>query len=180
MPIAASDLKTKFSIKTGTAGNQNPQTDPNASLGKYISTTEWLGGVLHDLFDKVTGDENAALNAEYRCIFFHNAHGTLQLDALTVWLSAETPGGANIAIGVDPAAASPIGQATAQAAEVANEDTAPAGVTFTSPTTKPTGVVMGNIPVGQCRALWLRRTPLNTGALANDSVTLTFEGDSPP
>lgn len=179
MPISPSDIQTRLSTKSGTAGNQLAQPSPNLSLGKYISTTVWYGGVLHDLFDLVTGDENAALNAEYRCIFVYNS-SSLTLYNLVVWISASTPSGADIAIGVDPTPASVLNSSTPQAVDVANEDTAPSGVTFSAPTTKATGVVMGDIPGGHCRALWLKRTPLNSGAVNDDSATLTFEGESPP
>jgi hypothetical protein len=178
MAIVAADILWKLSIKTGTAGNQNAQADPNASLGKYISTSAWAGGVLHDLFDKITGDENAASEAEYRCVFIHNSHASLTYQNVVVWISAETAGGANAAIGVDATAASAIASASAQAAEVTDENTAPASVTFTSPTTKATGISVGNIPNGQCRAIWVRRTATNSAALNNDGATLTVEGDT--
>lgn len=41
----------------------------------------------------VTGDENAASDVEYRCIFVHNNHATLTLQGVVVWLSAEVAGG---------------------------------------------------------------------------------------
>lgn len=138
MPIQASDLLYKLSVKTGSAGNSQAQADPNASLGKFISTSAWAGGVLHDLFDAVSGDENAASDVEYRCVFIHNNHGSLPLLNPVMWLSAEVAGGASIAIGVDPAAQSVIAQGSAQAAEVATEGDAPAGVTFSAPSTLPT------------------------------------------
>ena len=49
MAIVTGDILWKLSIKTGSAGNSLAQTDPNASLGKYISTSAWAGGTLHDL-----------------------------------------------------------------------------------------------------------------------------------
>jgi hypothetical protein len=178
MAITSSDLRTHLSIKTGTAGNQSVQPSANSSLGKYFSQTAWTGGVLHDLFDIVSGTENAAENAEYRCIFVYNAHATLTWENVVVWISATTSGGADIAIGVDTTAASAIGSAPAQALSVADEDTAPTGVAFSAPTTKATGLALGNIAAGYCKALWIRRTPLNTGAVDNDSVTISFSGDT--
>ena len=177
MPIASSDIKLKFSVKAGAAGNSQAGT-PAASLGKYISTTEITDNSLHNLFDQISGDENAASDAEYRCIFVHNAHGALSLDNVKVYISAEVAGGAAIAIGVDPAAASAIGAAGAQAAEIADENTAPAGVVFTAPVTIGTALAMGNIPAGQCKALWIRRTAANTAGMSNDGATLRFQGES--
>lgn len=178
MPIASGDILWKLSVKTGSAGNSTAQGDPNAALGKYISTSAWAGGVVHDLFDRITGDENAASEAEYRCVFLHNSHATLAWQDVKVWISAETGGGAVIAIGVDTTAASAIGSASAQALEVADENTAPAGVSFSAPTTKGTGISVGNISAGQCRAIWIRRTAANTVAVDNDGGTLSAEGDT--
>ena len=178
MAIVAGDILYKLSLKTGTAGNQGAQSDVNASLGKYISTTQITDATLNNLFDDVSGDENAASDVEYRCVFVHNAHATLTWQSVVVWMSAETAGGANIAIAVDGVAASPIGQAGAQADEVANEGTAPTGESFSSPTTKATGLSIGNIAAGSCRAIWVRRTAANSAALDNDDVTIRCEGDT--
>src|SRR3989304_3681462 len=122
MAIVAGDILFKLSIKTGTAGNQSAQGDVNASLGKYISTTELSGTALNNLFDDVSGAENAASDVEYRCVFVHNSHGSLTYQGSVVWLSAEVGGGASIAIAIDDIAASPIGQAGAQAGGGANEN----------------------------------------------------------
>jgi hypothetical protein len=176
--IVGTDILIKLSTTAGSAGNQNSQADPNASLGKYISTSAWAGGSLHDLFDVISGEENAASEAEYRCIFVHNNHGSLTWFGPVVWISAETANGASIAIGVDTTAESAIGSASAQAVSVANENTAPSGITFSSPTTKGTGVSLGDIPAGHCRALWIRRTAANNAAIDSDGGTLTFEGDT--
>ena len=178
MAISATDILFKLSIKTGTAGNQNAQANVNESLGKYISTTEIVDATLNNLFDDVSGDENAASDVEYRCIFVHNAHATLTWQGVVCWISAEVAGGANAAISIDTTVASPIGQTTAQALEVAGEDTAPTGLTFSSPTTKATGLSIGDLAAGNCRAIWIRRSATNSAALNNDGVTVRCEGDT--
>lgn len=177
MAITASDIKWKFSVKTGSAGNSTAGTAAG-SLGKYISTTEITDATLHNLFDVITGDENAASDVEYRCIFIHNAHASLTWENVVVWLSSETAGGAAAAIAVDDIAASAIGSASAQADEVADESTAPTGETFSSPTTKGTGLSLGSLAAGECRAIWVRRTAANTAALDNDGVVIRAEGDT--
>lgn len=178
MPITSSDILFKLSTKTGSAGNSQAQGNPNNSLGKYISTTAIVDNTLNNLFDNISGDENAASAVDYRCFFVHNAHGTLTLLGAVAWISAEVAGGASIAIGVDPAAASAIGSSSAQAAEIASETVAPAGVTFSSPTTKGAGISLGDIPPGQCRAIWVRRTAANSAPLDNDGATIRVEGDT--
>jgi hypothetical protein len=179
MAIVAGDILYKFSVKTGAAGNSTAGSAAG-SLGKYISTTQITDNTLNNLFDDVTGDENAASTVDYRCFFVHNSHASLSWQSVVVWLSAEVAGGASIAIAIDDTAASAIGSASAQADEITNETTAPgAGVgSFSAPTTKGTGLSLGTIPAGQCRAVWVRRTAANTVALNNDGVTLRCEGDT--
>ena len=177
MAIAATDILFKFSVKTGTAGNSTAGT-ADGSLGKYISTTQITDATLNNLFDNVSGDENAASDVEYRCIFVHNAHATLTWQSVVAWLSAEVAGGANAAIAIDGVAASAIADTVAQADEVANENTAPTGEAFSSPTTKATGLSIGNLSAGYCRAIWVRRSATNSAALDNDGVTVRCEGDT--
>lgn len=178
MAIVATDILYKLSILTGSAGNSAAQPDPSASLGKYISTTQLSATPLNNLFDNVSGDENVASEAEYRLFFVHNAHATLTLLSPVIWLSAEVGGGAVIAISVDTTAASAIGSASAQAKQVADENTAPATQTFSAPTSKATGLALGDIPAGQCKGVWVRRTAANSAALDNDGVTFSVGGDT--
>lgn len=180
MSILAADILFKLSTTAGSAGNSQAQADPNASLGKYISTTEVTDNTLNNLFDDVTGPENAASDVEYRCIFIHNSHGSLTLTSPYIWLSAEVAGGAAIAIAVDSnVAASAIGSASAQATEVANESTAPSpALSFSSPTSYGTGISIGDLPAGYCIGVWVRRTCSNTSPVANDGVTIAVQGDT--
>lgn len=177
MPIVAADILRKYSIKTGTAGNQSAG-NAAGSLGKYISTTQITDNTLNNLFDDISGTENQANTVDYRCEFIHNAHASLTLLAPVAWISSEVAGGASIALSVDTTAASAIGSASAQAKEIANETTAPTSQTFSAPTTKGAGLALSDIPSGQCKALWWRRTAANTVAVSNDGATVTIEGDT--
>lgn len=176
--IVAGDILYKYSLKTGTAGNQSTST-PSTSLGKYISTSAWAGGSLNDLFDDITGAENAASTVDYRCIFVHNNNGANAYENVVVYLSAEVAGGAGIAIAIDNVAASAIGSSSAQADLITNETTAPSSVgAFSAPTTSGTGLSLGTIAAGSCRAVWVRRTAANSAALSADGVTLAVTGDT--
>lgn len=177
MAITATDIKFKFSVKTGSAGDSTAGTAAG-SLGKYVSTTEITDATLNNLFDDVTGDENAASDVEYRCIFVHNDHATLTLQSSVMWISAEVAGGTDVAIAADGIGATPKGQAGAQADEVADESTAPSGESFSSPTTKGGGISLGDIAAGEVYAIWVRRTAANTAALDNDGATIRVEGDT--
>lgn len=178
MPIVTSDIKVKLSVKTGSAGNSTAQGNVNNSLGKYASTTELVDNTLNNLYDDISGAENAASTVDYRCVFIHNSHGSLTAQSSLIWIQSEVAGGASIAIGLDPAGASPIGQSSAQAEEIANETTAPTGVTFSTPTNSGTGLSLGNLQAGYCYAVWVRRTAANSSALNNDGATLRFQCDT--
>jgi len=176
--IAAAEVLWKYSVRTGAAGNATPGTAAG-SLGKYISTTAWAGGVANDLFDDITGAENAASVVDYRCVFVHNSNTANTYQSPKLYISAETAGGASVALATDNIAASALGASAAQAAEIATETTAPTGVSaFSSPTTSATGLAMSNIPSAQVKAFWVRRTAANTAALSNDGATLAVTGDT--
>ena len=175
--IVASDIVTRYTVTAGSAGNTTASS-AGGSLGKYASTSVWSGGALNDLFDDISGSENAASTVDYRCVAIYNTNASNSAQNVTAYISAEVAGGASIAIGVDPTAASAVGASSAQAVTIANETTAPAGVSFSSPTTYATGVAMGSIPVGQVRMLWIRRTATNSAALSADGVTLTIAVDT--
>lgn len=170
MAIVATDIQTRLS---GGAAN----TNPNLSLGGVMSSTAWTGGTLQDLFDVITGDENAASTVDFRAIYIRNNHATLTWLSPMLWLSAQTPGGADIAIGLDPAAAGN-GSTTGVGATIPNETTAPSGVAFSAPTTKATGLAIGDLAPGQGRMVWIRRTATNSAAINSDGATLSFEGDT--
>lgn len=178
MAISSSDILLKLSTTAGSAGNSQAQSDVNASLGKYISTTQITDNSLHNLFDVVSGSENAASDVEYRCIFIHNSHATLTYYGAVVYLSSEVSGGASIAIGLDTTASSGVGSSSAQALTIADESTAPTGVSFSSPTTAGAGLSIGDLAAGSVKAIWVRRTCANTSAKDNDGVTLAFSGDT--
>lgn len=181
MAIASSDILYKGSTTAGAAGNTTAQTVAGSNLGKYISTTTVTDAAANNLFPDLTGDENAASNIDYQCLFVWNNHATLTLQNAVLWCSAEVAGGTNTSIGLDTTAASAVGSASAQALTIANKNTAPAGVTFTLATTassKGAGLSIGNLAPGTVKAIWVKRTATNSAALNNDGVTLRVEGDT--
>lgn len=176
--ITSAEILTKYTTTAGSAGNTTAGT-ANGSLGKYASSTNWTGGSLNDLFDDISGAENAASTVDYRGIAVHNSNTANTLENAVVYLSSEVAGGASIAVAADSTATSAVGSATAQLLQIANETTAPAGpLTFSSPTTVGSGVALGNIPAGNVKGTWVRRTAANSAALSNDGVTLAFAGDT--
>lgn len=176
--IVAADIVWRYTTTAGAAGDTTTGTAAG-SLGKYASTTPWAGGVANDLFDDITGAENAASTVDYRGLAILNNNAANPYVNPAVYISAETAGGASISIGADTTAASAKGSATAQLVTIANETTAPAGATFTAPTTLGAAVSLGaSLPVANVKGLWVRRTAANTAALSGDGVTFTISGDT--
>lgn len=255
MPITTSDIKVRLSTTSGSAGNSTAQANPNASLGKYISTTDLSGTALNNLFDNISGDEQALGTTDYRCIFVYNSHASLQLQTPKYWISgirstavgstdvitasghgwadsdvvrveAElatdalpsglnnstsyylrdtttntfkltlTAGGAaidigdssgfatrqygytTISIGLDPTGIAVATGSTPQATSISSETGVPAGVSFSSPTTKSSGLSGSGLNAGYCQAIWVKRVPLNTGARNADGMSIGWAGDT--
>jgi hypothetical protein len=171
MPISSGEIVYRLS---GGAAN----TDPDAALGGAMSTAG--GGVittatLNNLFDDVSGDESASGDTEYRCFYVENTNGTLTLSAIKAWIAtASASSDSEYAIGLDPAGVN--GTATT----IANESTAPAGVTFTRPTDKSGGLTIADLTAGSQAAIWVRRViSAAASAASSDGPTLRVEGDTP-
>ena len=146
---------------SGGSGN----TDPAASLGGAMSSTAVTADTI---FDVVSAVEAAAGDIEYRCVYVRN-NGTMTLDVVSLYVSdAPTTGVLAIALG---------GEGIGGTAEtVANENTAPSGESFSTPTTSGGGLTAGPLAVGEARPVWLRRT-ITAGAsgisLASNSAAIS-------
>lgn len=178
MAITSSDIVYRLSV-VAAAGDTTAGT-PATALGDQVSTTAITTATLNNLFDDVSGAEAAAGDVEYRCIFVLNNHASLTLQAANCYITSQTAGGGTIDIGLDPAAVSAKGSASAQAATIANESSAPAGVTFSSPTSGAP-LTIGDMAPGQVKGIWLRRTvTAGAGALNPDGVIIGVTGDTLP
>jgi hypothetical protein len=160
----SSQFQLLYSVTTALAGNTDPQPDPDSSLGKFISTTIWIGGVENDLFDIGLISPDLP-SKDYRCIFIKNTLSDTMYDVVA-HINSQTSGGADIEIGADPTAETSIGSSSSQAVTIVSETTAPLGVTFSPALTRASGISLGTIPPFHCKAFWFRRT-VNT-ALDND------------
>ena len=175
MPILATDLEVRLSIKTGSAGNTTAQGSGVLSLGKYVSTTPGPT-TLNGLFPMLAAADNAAGTLkQYLCLFAVNTHASLTWRAPRLWLT-DPAGGTDVAVGVDPTAASLLGSASAQALEVASVTTAPAGVTFSAPGTYSAGLLLGDIGPGRCKAFWVCRSASNSGGMSGEAPLLELRG----
>jgi hypothetical protein len=178
MAITATDIHFRASTTAGAAGNSTAPGAAGTSLGKYITNADITDATLNNLFDDVTGDQNAASQVDYQCLFVYNAHGSLNWITPVAWLSAEVAGGTVAALWVDSTAALAVGSASVQALTIASKTTAPAASSFSAPTTKGTGLACGTINAGFVKGIWVRRTAANTVAVDNDGCTVRVEGDT--
>jgi len=161
LSVIAGDLKFYL---TGGAGN----SDPNASLGGTTSNTQ-VSTALHQLFDVVTPEEATAGDVEYRAIDVVNTNPTDTLESAFLYISSETTStGSTIAIGYDATGTQ----------SIADESTAPVAITFSTPTSKATGVALGNIAAnGGKKRIWIRRTiTAGAGKQAADTGQLSITG----
>lgn len=165
MPLIAADHVIRLS---GGAAN----SVGNASLGGAKSSTV-APQSLEALFDAVGSAEAVAGDTEYRCVYLHNANASSQMEPAKVWISNNTPlAGTTIEIGVGTSAVNGTEQT------IADENTAPTGITFVAAANEGAAVALGNIPAGQHRALWIKRiVTAGAGFSANDTWQLTFKSD---
>ncbi len=166
MPIVSTDIQYRLS---GGSGN----TDVNASLGGAKSSTSVSTG-LHNLFDIVSSAESSAGDTEYRCVYVHNNHGSLTMQSSKIWIATNTPS-------TDTSVEIALGSSAVNGTEqtVANENTAPTGVTFSAPASEGAALSIGDIPAGQHKAVWIKRI-VNAGAAAynSDGATITVRCDT--
>lgn len=153
-------------------------TDPSASTGGAMSTA--AGGVItsagaNNVYDDVSGAESQAGDTEYRCIYVEN-NGDQTLQGAVLWIDALSANAdVEEAIGLDPAGVD--GTATT----IADENTAPAGVTFTQGAaidSKAEGLAIGDIPAGSSQAIWEKRIVGAGAAAAAWQFSIRVEGDS--
>jgi hypothetical protein len=165
MPIAASDIDYHYS-GDGTA---------NGSLGGARHSNQVTDNVDNNLFDDVSGAEHTAGDVEYRCIYVRNNHGSLTLTNAVVWIHSDTTGAeSDISIAVGTAAVNGTEQT------VADESTAPTGVSWSdAATSRAAGLSLGNLPFGEHKAVWIRRT-ITAGSTpqAADTCAVRAGGDT--
>ena len=105
------------------------------------------------LFDDV-GAVEAFLGAiNYRCYYVRNRSGVDTLFGVKVFIGAQpAPGGDTLALGLDPAGINGV------ATTIVDEDTAPVGPVFSTPTSYAGGLLIGDLAPGDFAAIWQRRT----------------------
>jgi hypothetical protein len=148
---------------SGGAGNSSAA----ASLGGAMSSSANVSASLNAFFDLVSSAEAVAGDTEYRCIYVANIGTSTALGA-KLWIQSNTPNTDNqIAIALG-------GEGLNGTAEtVANENTAPAGETFSEPASEGAALSLGDLAQNDEYPVWIRRT-INAGAAADASEQFTL------
>lgn len=150
-------------------------TSPAAALGGLRSTVS--GGIVptsltaNSLFDDVSSTEQASGDTEYRCVYLTNS-GDQTAENVKIFLTDTVDADTAIAIAL-------AGEGVNGTAEtVANENTAPTGETFSSPTSDGAGLAPANVPAGQAVPIWIRRTVGAAAGASNDTFTISTAFDT--
>jgi len=123
-----------------------------------------------ELFDDVTKSQALNGSTEYRCVYIKNTHGTDGTQGAALWIEADAVGADSIAIGLDPAGVA------GTAVTIANEETSPVGVTFSTPMDEASALSIAAMAAGESAAFWVRRTvpALTATIVADDYSWLRF------
>lgn len=164
MAITATDIEYHLSGAGGTGAT---------SLGGAIHATA-VPATVNDFFDLVSGAEAASGDTEYRCFYVKNAHGTLTLYGAKIWINSNTPSAdTSVEIALGTSAVSGVEQT------VANESTAPTGVSWSAAANEGAALSIGDLAAGAWKAVWVKRiVGVSASAYTNDTFTVTVKGDS--
>jgi hypothetical protein len=163
MAIIAGDLKLYL---TGGAAN----ADPTLSLGGTTSSVQFTDNTLDKLFASVTPAEAAAGSVKYRALTFKNT-SAFTAYAAAVYISQETTSsGTTVSLAYDSTGTQ----------SIVNEDTAPTGVSFTTPLSLATAIALGDVTASGVARIWFKRTVSAAAAQASDQGTVTFTVGNAP
>lgn len=148
-----------YVIADTTGDEQLHVTIVAASLpGSNDDDTITIANIANETFDDISKQESLDGDIEYRCFYLKNAHATDEMLNVTIWLKSDAVGADSLTLGADLAGVGD-GVSTGVADTIANENTAPdPAVSFSAPSSRPTGIVLGTLAAGKCVAFWIKRT----------------------
>jgi hypothetical protein len=163
MAIVSGDLKFYL---TGGAAN----ADPALSLGGVISSVLFTDATLQNLFANVSPADALAGCTHYRALSFKNTSALTAYGAV-VYISLETTSvDTTVAIAYDSTGTQ----------SIVNEDTAPTGVSFSTPLSLGAGIALGDVAASGVRRIWFRRIVSPGAVAASDSGKITCTVGSAP
>jgi len=171
MPISAANLRWFYS---GGASN----SDPTLSIGGAMSSVPLSSTVLHNLFDRVTGDEAESGITRYRLLYFKNTDADADglMAPACLYFSGLPINGDTIKAGLSAQGKGVVATA------VATENTAPAGVTFTAPTSKASSTIILPSPPylqNEYIGIWFQHVvPALQSASSSNTASWVVVGDT--
>lgn len=157
MAIVAGDLKLYL---TGGAAN----ADPLLSLGGVASSVQFTDATLDKLFASVSPAEAAAGSVKYRALSFKNTSAFTAYAAAIFIAQETTSAGTTVALAFDSTGTQ----------SIVNEDTAPTGLTFSTPLSLATAIALGDVAAAGVARIWFRRTTSAGAAQAADEGKITI------
>ena len=164
MAIVAGDLKMYL---TGGAAN----ADPALSLGGTTSSVQFTDNTLDKLFASVGPADALAGAIHYRALTFKNTSALTAYSA-TIHISQETTSAdTTVAIAYDSTGTQ----------SVVDEDTAPVGLSFSTPLSLATAIALGDVAAAGVARIWFKRTVSASAAAASaDTGKFTITVGSAP
>jgi hypothetical protein len=158
MAIVAGDLKMYL---TGGVAN----ADPLLSLGGVTSSVQFTDNTLDKLFASVGPADALAGAIHYRALTFKNTSAQTAYGAVAHISQETSSADTTVAIAYDATGTQ----------SIVNEDTAPTGLTFTTPLSLATGIALGDILTNGVARIWFKRTvTAAAAAAAADTGKITF------
>lgn len=138
--------------------------------------------LINALFGNISSAEASAGGIKYRAVFLRNSHATESLDAAKLLFILQ---GGNITPmpneTMEFAVEDPSSRTTGFIQTIANESTAPVGLTWSTVSTEGTALAIAgvaNLSATQTTGLWLKRTvTAGAGPYPNNSVQMMVLGD---
>lgn len=159
---------------SGSSGELVVTIDESELPASDGTITVTIANIANSIFDDISKVESNTGESEYRCLYLKNA-GTVAtvdlIDEIVLFIKTQTAGADSISIGLDPG-----GKNTAPTA-VANEDTAPSGVTFTAPSSAASGLAVGALDATDYYPFWIKRTVPAATRTATAANTFVLEAD---
>jgi hypothetical protein len=125
---------------------------------------------LQNLFANVTPAEALAGSVKYRALSFKNLAAEMAYAAI-LYLSQETTSAdTTVAIAYDVTGTQ----------SIVNEDTAPTGLTFSTPLSLAAGIALGDVAASGVKRIWFKRTVTAGAAQASDEGKFTITVGSAP
>jgi len=172
-PILSANIQIYYSGGVG-SGSQS------LSLGgarSQVTAGQITTNISSNLFPSVTtAQATAGIANQYRMFYVYNDALGVTIRNAYIWFETlNSDADITFKMGLDP------GGKNSTPAVIANENTAPAGVTFTQPVSNFSALYMGRLNPGDSFPVWMdRTTAVNAQIYVNDGPTVRVEGGSQP